>query len=68
VHSRATIEQLAENFLAQLRHLIAHCLKSDAGGHTPSDFVLVDLSSGEIDAILGDLADRPPTENDSRNE
>jgi amino acid adenylation domain-containing protein/non-ribosomal peptide synthase protein (TIGR01720 family) len=68
VHRRATIEQLAENFLAQLRHLTAHCLATDAGGHTPSDFTLVDLNSGEIDAILGDLADRPPTENDSRHE
>jgi non-ribosomal peptide synthase protein (TIGR01720 family) len=67
-HRRTTIEQLAENYLAQLRRLTAHCLAPGAGGHTPSDFTLADLNSGEIEAILDDLADEPANYNDVRNE
>jgi non-ribosomal peptide synthase protein (TIGR01720 family) len=37
-HDRATIERVAEGFLASLRTLIEHCLSPEAGGYTPSDF------------------------------
>ena len=68
IHRRATIEQLARNFLAQVRDLIAHCLSPDTGGHTPSDFALVDLSAVELDAILEDLTESKADENRSCHE
>ena len=50
-HRRATIEQLAERFLAALRALAAHCLSPDAGGYTPSDFKKANLSQDVIDML-----------------
>ena len=44
LHERATIEGLAERYLATLRELIDHCLSGDAGGFTKSDFA--DARSG----------------------
>lgn len=37
-HSWATIENLAQDFAASLRTLIAHCLSADAGDYTPDVF------------------------------
>jgi amino acid adenylation domain-containing protein/non-ribosomal peptide synthase protein (TIGR01720 family) len=37
-HSWATIESLAQDFAANLRTLIAHCLSADVGGDTPDVF------------------------------
>jgi amino acid adenylation domain-containing protein/non-ribosomal peptide synthase protein (TIGR01720 family) len=37
-HSSATIERLAQDFVASLRMLIAHCLSADAGDYTPDVF------------------------------
>jgi amino acid adenylation domain-containing protein/non-ribosomal peptide synthase protein (TIGR01720 family)/FkbM family methyltransferase len=37
-HSSATIESLAQDFVASLRTLIAHCLSADAEGYTPDVF------------------------------
>jgi non-ribosomal peptide synthase protein (TIGR01720 family) len=37
-HSSATIESLAQDFVARLRTLIAHCLSADVGGYTPDVF------------------------------
>lgn len=37
-HSAATIESLAQDFVASLRTLIAHCLSADAEGYTPDVF------------------------------
>jgi non-ribosomal peptide synthase protein (TIGR01720 family) len=68
IHRRATIEQLAKNFLAQVADLVAHCLSPGAGGHTPSDFALIELSAGEIDAILEDLTAPEADQNRSRHE
>jgi amino acid adenylation domain-containing protein/non-ribosomal peptide synthase protein (TIGR01720 family) len=53
-YRRATIEGLAEAFIEALRRLIAHCLASKAGRHTPSDFPLARLTQAELDRILGD--------------
>ncbi len=53
VHRRATIERLAQNYLAQLRELIAHCLSPEAGGYTPSDFPLADLEQAKLDWLVG---------------
>jgi non-ribosomal peptide synthase protein (TIGR01720 family) len=53
VHRRTTVEALAQGFVGALRSLIAHCQSTDAGGFTPSDFPLVQLSQNELDAALG---------------
>jgi amino acid adenylation domain-containing protein/non-ribosomal peptide synthase protein (TIGR01720 family) len=50
-HERATVERLAEGFLAALRILIAHAISPEAGGYTPADFPRAALSQGFIDAL-----------------
>ncbi|HVK94835.1 MAG TPA: MupA/Atu3671 family FMN-dependent luciferase-like monooxygenase, partial [Noviherbaspirillum sp.] len=54
----ATMETLAANYLRHLGALIQHCVATPegAGGYTPSDFSLVDLDQGALDALLDDLA------------
>ncbi|MDF0674711.1 MAG: amino acid adenylation domain-containing protein [Nitrospira sp.] len=47
-----TITSLATAYQRDLRRLIAHCLSTDAGGYTPSDFPNVDLEQDALDAIL----------------
>jgi amino acid adenylation domain-containing protein/non-ribosomal peptide synthase protein (TIGR01720 family) len=54
-HHHATVERLAESYLAHLRALIAHCLSAEAGGFTPSDFPEAGLSQAELDDIVGEL-------------
>ncbi len=50
-HERATVERVAEGFMAALRGLIAHCLSPDAGGYTPSDFQEQGLSQSVVDML-----------------
>jgi non-ribosomal peptide synthase protein (TIGR01720 family) len=45
------VENLADNFITQLEALVQHCLSPEAGGHTPSDFELADLSTEEFDRL-----------------
>jgi non-ribosomal peptide synthase protein (TIGR01720 family) len=54
-HDRVTIETLAEETMAALRVLIAHCTSPEAGGYTPSDFTEANLSQSELDALLAEL-------------
>ncbi|HSS48037.1 MAG TPA: amino acid adenylation domain-containing protein, partial [Thermoanaerobaculia bacterium] len=49
-HRRATIEALAQRFMASLRSLIAHCRLPEAGGYTPSDFPLAKVDQASLDA------------------
>ena len=49
---RPTIERLAKNFAEQMRWLIAHCLSSEAGGYTPSDFPLARLDGPTLERLL----------------
>jgi non-ribosomal peptide synthase protein (TIGR01720 family) len=51
IHSRETIERLAQNFVEALRGLIAHCQSSEAGGYTPSDFPLANVSQQQLDSL-----------------
>ncbi|HVR95614.1 MAG TPA: amino acid adenylation domain-containing protein, partial [Thermoanaerobaculia bacterium] len=63
LHRRATVERLAELFLAALRRLIAHCQSPEAGGYTPSDFPLTRLDQPALDRLLaatGDIEDLYP--------
>lgn len=54
------IERLAQAYERELRGVIAHCLESDAGGVTPSDFPLAKLDQAQLDALalpLGAIED-----------
>jgi non-ribosomal peptide synthase protein (TIGR01720 family) len=52
LHQRATIESLAQGFLTALRALIAHCQSPEAGGYTPSDFPLTQMSQDALDTTF----------------
>ncbi|HEU4323770.1 MAG TPA: condensation domain-containing protein, partial [Roseiflexaceae bacterium] len=51
LHRSATVQRLADSYLAALRELIAHCLAPDAGGFTPSDFPLARLDQAALDRL-----------------
>ncbi|WP_461118798.1 amino acid adenylation domain-containing protein [Saccharothrix stipae] len=55
-HDRDTISRLADGFAAALRGIVAHCAEPGAGGRTPSDFPLADLTQAEVDRITGEDA------------
>jgi non-ribosomal peptide synthase protein (TIGR01720 family) len=55
-HHPSTVERLAERYLTSLRALIDHCLSSEAGGATPSDFPLANLDEKKLDQ-LADILD-----------
>jgi microcystin synthetase protein McyA len=57
VHDRATIQRLGDAYLDAVRALIAHCKDPEAGGFTPSDFVLAGLYLGGLDALMAQLGD-----------
>ncbi|HEU4329131.1 MAG TPA: condensation domain-containing protein, partial [Roseiflexaceae bacterium] len=56
IHSTATVQRLAEAYLAALRDLIAHCLAPDAGGFTPSDFAEYQWDQTELDDITAAIS------------
>jgi hypothetical protein len=49
---RDTIEALADEFLAALRALLAHCQSPAARGYTPSDFPLAGLDQHALDQLV----------------
>ncbi len=52
IHSQSTIEALTQGFLTALRSLISHCQSPEAGGYTPSDFLLTKLTQQQLDELL----------------
>ena len=50
-HDQHTVGELADAYLAELQSLIAHCLRDDAGGLTPSDFPLAHLTQPQLDSL-----------------
>ncbi|MFN6483321.1 MULTISPECIES: non-ribosomal peptide synthetase [unclassified Nostoc] len=54
-HSRATVENLANEYIEALKTIIAHCLSPDAGGYTPSDFPEVEFSQEALDELLAEI-------------
>jgi amino acid adenylation domain-containing protein/non-ribosomal peptide synthase protein (TIGR01720 family) len=58
VHSRSTIETLAQGYIETLRELIKHCQSTESGGFTPSDFPLARLDEQEL-SKLSALIDIP---------
>ncbi|MEU1014063.1 non-ribosomal peptide synthase/polyketide synthase [Streptomyces sp. NPDC005898] len=53
VYDRATVHRLAQDTLAALREIVAHCARPEAGGRTPSDFPLAGLGQEQLDRLLG---------------
>ncbi|MCM3338074.1 non-ribosomal peptide synthase/polyketide synthase [Paenibacillus sp. MER TA 81-3] len=51
LHKRTTIERLADESISALRNLITHCLSPGAGGVTPSDFPLANITQLELDRL-----------------
>ncbi|MBZ9641762.1 condensation domain-containing protein, partial [Streptomyces sp. PSKA30] len=50
-------ERLGRAWLELLEGLAAHTADPSAGGHTPSDFALLDLDQDEIEALESEFAD-----------
>ena len=46
-----TVRELADAYLAELQSLVAHCLEDTAGGLTPSDFPLAQLTQSQLDSL-----------------
>ncbi|MGG6293710.1 amino acid adenylation domain-containing protein [Leptolyngbya sp. AN02str] len=55
IHHQATIERLAQDYLAALRSLIAHCQSTPVAAYQPSDFPDVQLSQEQLDSIFAEL-------------
>ncbi|MFE7116948.1 condensation domain-containing protein, partial [Streptomyces sp. NPDC057654] len=53
----AAAERLGQAWLDMLTGLAAHAGDAEAGGHTPSDFPLLDLDQGEVEDLEAELAD-----------
>ncbi|AOX02677.1 hypothetical protein BJP34_27440 [Moorena producens PAL-8-15-08-1] len=52
VHSRGTVEKLANSYHKTLRSILEHCQLEEAFGYTPSDFPLAQLNQVELDELL----------------
>ncbi|CCE09788.1 Linear gramicidin synthetase subunit C [Bradyrhizobium sp. STM 3843] len=61
LHEAATITALAEDHVAALRALIAHCASSE-GGLTPSDVPLAGLGQDELDRVVAAIGGRRQVE------
>ncbi|GAX34041.1 non-ribosomal peptide synthetase [Nodularia sp. NIES-3585] len=54
-HHQDTVENLANNYVKTLETIIDHCLSSEAGGYTPSDFPEIGLSQEALDELLTEI-------------
>jgi amino acid adenylation domain-containing protein/non-ribosomal peptide synthase protein (TIGR01720 family) len=54
MYDEATVRRLAEDVVAALREIVAHCAEPGAGGRSPSDFPLARLGQRQVDLIAGD--------------
>jgi len=55
IHHRQTINNLAENYLHNLRLYLTDSTSTNSSFYSATDFHLVDLSENELDSILEDL-------------
>ncbi|MTE22328.1 amino acid adenylation domain-containing protein [Streptomyces sp. TRM43335] len=53
VHRRETVARLAAEMADELREIVRHCARPDAGGRTPSDFPLAPLDQATVDRLVG---------------
>ncbi|WP_314414705.1 non-ribosomal peptide synthetase [Streptomyces sp. DSM 40484] len=51
------VQELGQAWLGLLKSLAAHAADPSAGGHTPSDFALLDLDQDEVDDLQAEFAD-----------
>src|ERR1043166_2897463 len=51
LHTAATIERVANRFVAELRAVIRHCQSTMAGQHTPSDFPLAQITATQLEQL-----------------
>ncbi|MFJ8795979.1 hypothetical protein, partial [Streptomyces sp. NPDC102462] len=51
------VEELGRLWLAQLAGLVTHTTSPTAGGHTASDFPLIDLAQDEVDELESGFTD-----------
>ena len=51
VFERATLQRLADDYAQELRGLIAHCIREDVWGVTPSDFPLARVTQVQLDRL-----------------
>ncbi|KAA2257273.1 amino acid adenylation domain-containing protein [Solihabitans fulvus] len=54
LHHADTMSRLAEETLAAVEAIVAHCADPEAGGRTPSDFPLARLDQSTVDILVGD--------------
>ena len=54
-HRRETIEEIAEQYIEELRRLISHCLSQEGDTYTPSDFPLANIQQGQLESIAAKL-------------
>jgi len=54
-HRPETIERLASEYMQELRNLILYCQSPEAGGVTPSDFKMTNLSQRKLDKLVTKL-------------
>jgi amino acid adenylation domain-containing protein/FkbH-like protein/non-ribosomal peptide synthase protein (TIGR01720 family)/FkbM family methyltransferase len=54
-HHQTTVENLAKNYLKVLEGIIDHCLSSEGGGYTPSDFPEINFSQEALDELLSEI-------------
>ena len=55
-HNRLTVEELAANYLEELRILIAHSRKAGAQSLSPADFPSAGLSQDDLNKVLAQLS------------
>ncbi|CAM3627150.1 non-ribosomal peptide synthase/polyketide synthase [Kibdelosporangium persicum] len=54
IHDETTVQRLADEMIQELKRIIEHCTRPEAGGRTPSDFPLTRLTQSQVDEIAGD--------------
>ncbi|MFE6775104.1 non-ribosomal peptide synthase/polyketide synthase [Streptomyces sp. NPDC057702] len=57
VYDEALVRRLAEEMVAALSEIVAHCATPGAGGRSPSDFPLAGLDQRQVDLVAGDGAE-----------
>jgi non-ribosomal peptide synthase protein (TIGR01720 family) len=63
VHRHSTIQQVADDFMEQLRQLIHHCLSPQAGGYTPADFSLAQIDRRTLERVVRKVSGHPRKNN-----
>ncbi|MEH2311073.1 MAG: amino acid adenylation domain-containing protein [Nostoc sp.] len=52
IHTRSTVEKLAQSYIQSIRSIIEHCQLKENRGYTPSDFPDAQLNQLELDELL----------------